>query len=251
MNNIFNVRVRKLIKADLLEYVKYILIFLGLGFAVPVTLSLLFGRSGMIGFAVGGFVIDISDFGTINVEGVFNFFSFAAFVLFLFVSGIVTGAELPSHVRWGGSRSEYVISTVASTVIISAAFAPFLLILNMILNLVFSSESIFYNFFHIGGGDIPTLIVQFLMYISLFLLGYCIPLIWQRVGWLITIVLIVALVLTLGFLGINFVVGFETLNVTTNGDYLFEIGWTLSGGISAIIGMIMIAVLGVSTYLFE
>ena len=251
MSNILNVRVRKLIKDDLLEYGKYLLGFFVLGFGVPLILSLLFGTRGNILFI--GFQdvnIDIGDFGRINVEGLFNFFSFAFFVFFMFIGGIIVGAELPSHVRCGGARGEYFIATIITAVIVSLAYAPVLLLLNMVINLFVSSNSAYYNILHIGNGELSTLLEQFIMYVAIFLLGYCIPLIWQRVGWLITVSMIVIFVLISGILGWNFAIGFNVFNIVENDDFL-GITWDFSYGFFGIVGLLMIAVLGSGVYLLS
>ena len=252
MSNILNVRVRKLIKQDLFEYGKYILFFLGIGLAVPVILTLIFGRgesgSTSIFIGIGGINIYTDDFGVINV---FNFFSFAFFTFFMFIGGIVAGAELPSHVRWGGSRKEYFVSTVISSVIVCLAFAPFLLLLNAIVNLFAPSGSAFYNLFYIGGGDIPILLKQFLSYVAIFLFGYCIPLFWQRFGWYIGVAVILAFIFLSGFLSFNFAVGFGIFDLVSE-DYFYGIEWDFTSGFSVIFGImlsLMIVVFGTVLYL--
>jgi len=253
MNNILNERVTKLIKADLLEYGKYLLFFLVLGFAIPVLLNMIFGTSVII-IGVGSVNIEIDNFGTINIEGLLNFVSFAFFTFFMFIGGIITGAYLPTYVRWGVARKEYFTGTIVAAVIVSLAFAPVVLLLNTIINLLVSSGSSLYNFFHIGGGEIPVLIGQFLAYVALFLLGYCIPLVWQRFGWhvgMAFIFLLVAFIIISGLYGLNTIVGFNVFNLTTTSDYLFELEWSFTEafGYFGIMGITMIVVLGISAFL--
>jgi len=259
MNNIFNVRVMKLIKKELLEYGKYLFCFLGFAIIVPVVLNRLFGTSGQILFANfgnGELNFNIGDIGNISIEGVFSFVSFAFFTFFMFIGGITVGAELPQSIRWGIARKEYFTATIVSAAIVSLAFAPLMLLLNSIINLLVASGSAFYNSFHIGDGNTSILVMQFLAYIVLFLLGYCIPLTWQRFGWQIGLAFIfalVALIFIFGFLGLNtIIIGFSTFDIMTTDDYLFLFQWDFVNGtfgISGIIGLITIVVLGTGAFM--
>jgi len=248
MNNIFNSRVKRLIKADLLEYVKYLFGFFGLAVVIPIVLNLLFGTSGEIGIGIGNLNINIADFGRINIGGIFNFISFGFFVFVMFIAGITAGSELPQHIRVGIARKEYFIATIVSAVIVSLLIAPFVLLLNIIVNSLITPGSLFYNTFHIGGGEISILTMQFLMYTSLFLLGYCGAIICQRVGWLIGVAIIVAVFIILGFLGWNIAIGFNMFNLTI-GDHWFEIETSSDNGFFSIMGILTTAVLGIGTYM--
>jgi len=256
MNNILNERVRRIVREDLLEYGKYILFFLVLGFVIPFLLSQIFGtRIVVMDFVDGAFNIDLGDFGSVNIDGVFNFVSFGIFSVFMFIAGITGGVELPQNVRWGVARNDYFTATVISAIIVSLIFAPVMLLFNTIINLFVSSGSVFYNFFQIGGGEFPVLVFHFFTYVALFLVGYYIPLVWQRFGWYIWLAFIILLVLLIpisGILGLNIVIGFNVFEVTTTDDYLFLISWDFTDGFSGIfvlLGLIAITVLGVGAYL--
>ena len=244
MNNIFNTRVKRLITDDLLEYGKHLLWFLGFVIGILMILNIFVGINVVM-------IRNIRDFLDINVgvtligTGIFSFVS-SGFLVFMFISGIVTGYELPQHVRQGIARGEYFIGVTIAAIIVSLLIAPLILLVNMIFNLFVTIEGVFYHLFQMGGGEISLLIAQFLMYIALFLLGFCIAIIWQRVGWQLGVAFIVLLLMISSFLGWNIVNGFNVFNVTFD-NYLFEIEWAFSTGF--FIGVIMIAILGIIAYM--
>jgi len=247
MNNILNVRVKRLIKDDLLEYGKHLLGFLGfivLSILINFILQLFFG-SGEIVINIGDVHIDLGNPENFNLVGLFNMISFGAFVIIMFISGAVVGYELPHYVRMGIARTEYFIATTIAATIVSFLIAPFTLLLNGMINFIVGSNSIFYNGLHMGSGDLLTLGVQFLMYVAVFFLGLLIVAIYQRIGWQIATGLIVAL-FAIG-IGWNFSRLLSVFNVVT-GEYWFEFSWAFRNGYLGLIAVMMIVVFGFSGY---
>jgi len=201
MTNIFNPRIQKLIKKDLLEYVKYVLGFIGLalvfGIGLPLLLNIFFGFS--TGFNIDTEEINVS----ISFAGMSAFITSGFFAISLFAAGIQSGYELPQHVRKGIARKEYFATTVISAIIAILSIAPIMLLLNMMINLFVRSESAFYNLFRIGGGNIIGILFHLLIYTTLFILGYFIAIYWQRVGGVIAVATFIAIIITMIVVGWN------------------------------------------------
>lgn len=241
MNNLLNTRVKKLIKGDLLAFGGS---FLGV---------LVFGiTSSLFNFWLDGPFI--GPFTSLMIGSIFSFHFFA---LCMALTGITIGYELPQYIRRGVARKEYFIARGLVVAIESLLFAPIMLILNVITNLLVSSESLFYNVFHIGNGHISTLIMHFLIYITLFLAGFLISIFWQRSGWKFSLLVIIPLVLVSNALISNFL--FLTLsNSYTYIRFSLEDGFSSSININPLIsnGLInmiligLIALLGIGIYSF-
>lgn len=249
MNNIFNVRVRRLIKDDLIEYGQHLLGFIGF-----VALMLLFQFVLYLFFGIGNFFelnININgrdfDLGGPEHSGILRIISFGGLAIAMFILGIVGGAELPSYVRKGVARKEYFTATTTSAIIFSLLVAPVLLGVNAVMSLIIGTSHLFYNALFIGDGDIAVLIIQFLIYIGLFLTGYSIAMIWQRVGWLIGLISGFLIFIIAGFFGWNFGRLFNIIDFIT-GDERAEISWIASNGIAAFAVIGLIAVFGIAAY---
>lgn len=183
-----NDRLSKLIKQSLTDYGIYVLWAIGCIFA-----------SRIIGLIVR-MVFNWGD------DAFIQFFNIAgAYVIIMFICGIVAGAEIPAGVRQGISRVESFISESISAVIVSLLAGPSLLILNMIFQILPGSSMVasYWSF--------STLVVQFFMYVAAFFVGMFIAILWQRIGWLPTVILIVITVLVTGWIGFNI----ATINITT------------------------------------
>jgi len=239
MNNSLNSRITRLIKDDLLDYGKHLLGFLGVLIA---SLVINIGLNRGIGAIPEVLTIDLGNFGEFAIDfgefamaGIFNTLSFGFFIIIMFISGIVIGYELPQHVRRGVARKEYFIATTIAAVIVSLLIIPLLLLMNMIFNIFANSGSTF-----LDDGRISMLVMQFLMYIVLFLFGYCIAIIWQRVGWQLGIVTTVVLLSILSFLGWQTGIIFTL----TADDYYYWLRWSFSN--IFLVGMTM--ALAIATY---
>ena len=252
MTNIFNTRVQKLIKDDLLEYGKQLLCFIGLGLlfglGIPLLINLFFG------IQTGVLDIQIEDLDVgLNFAVIFSFITAGFFAVTIFTAGIVAGYELPQHVRKGIARKEYFISTVTAGIIVILAIFPSLLFLNMAVNLFSGSENIFYNLFNMGWGNIANLISHLLMYMTLFSLGYFVAVYWQRVGWLIALASIIGTLIVLGFLGWNIptIPDAPFIGFSFHSEYGFSIEgfvFNFSNNSFVISTITMIGILSASTY---
>lgn len=249
MHNILNARVRRLIKDDLLEYGKHLLGFLGflIGFVIIVILL-----NGGIPNHFEGLTINIGDSIEFTTDDIgFSFPSFVVFIITMFIAGITAGYELPQSVRAGIARKEYFFATTVAALIVSLLIAPIMLTLNMVVNLFTTSGSLFYNVIYIGGGELSTLIKQFLVYIALFLFGFCFRVIWQRVKWrigiIITSIFFSIFYGILGFIGWKIGSWLNIFTVTT-GDAWFEISWSFSSGLLIGLAMVIIVISGIGTY---
>jgi len=247
MNNIFNVRVRRLLKNDLLEYAKHF----GWFMIIVIGSSLL--NLAIKFFAGRGFNFDITFFGSdfdlreIDFSGIVNMISFGGIAIVMFIAGIVGGAELPSYVRLGASRKEYFAATTLGAIIISLVVAPAVLSLNAIINLLAGTENFLYNSLLIANGDIAVLAAQVLMYVALFLTGYSIAMIWQRVGWLFGLIAGFIIVIVTGLFGWGVGGFFNTFTIVIE-DYWFEVNWMLSSGFIAVMALVQIEIFGTLTY---
>ncbi|MCL1989405.1 MAG: hypothetical protein FWG67_00795 [Defluviitaleaceae bacterium] len=197
MTHIFNGRIKRLMKEELIRFGKHLLGFLGTMMLIAIIMNLLHDTD-TIHRWINNYLI--------NSEAVvdFRFFNFGFFIFFIFVSGIVTGYELPDYVRKGISRSDYFVAETLSAFIVSLLIAPIMLTLNVISHLIFPSDSLFYHAFQMGNGDPLILILQFLVYMALFFLGYLITTFWNRVGWVITIATAIGIFILLSFVSLNF-----------------------------------------------
>jgi len=254
MTNIFNTKVRRLLKDDLIEYAKHFV-----GFII---FMLIIGLINLMFHLFIGWDIYVPTLDSVNIEGIEldtdffrNFFtaiSFSVISVVMFICGTVSGAELPANVRKGIARIEYFTATITSGVIVAFLIAPLLLIINAINNLIFSSESIFYNAFLLGNSELPLLGAQFLMYIGLFLVGYSIALVWQKWGWIIGLAFGLAIgifVLGISIFNSNIggIIGFIVILADT--DYWGNTILHLPSGPLAITASILIAIFGAITYI--
>ena len=250
MNNILNSRVKRLIKDDLLEYGGYLLIFLGIGIVMAV-LNVLFGNFAMRIHS------SIADFISIMI----GLLSFGAATFIMAMMGITAGCELPQHVRAGVARKEYFIAMTVVAVIVGLSIAPLMLLVNVIINLFVDSEGLFYNAVHIGGGEILTLAMHFLIYFALFLACFFITVFWQRVGWKIALAIMIPFFMISNSIIINFV--FLNIFNSNSDNYEFYVYWNSQDGISSsmskffnitngllsVTTLVMIALLGIGTYI--
>ena len=235
MNNIFNVRVRRLIKEGLLDYGIHLAWFIGFAILIPLILHILFGMGGTIN-------IDLGNLGEINIERIFNFASFGIIVLIMFIAGIEAGYELPQYVRVGIARKEYFLATTTTAVIVSLLAAPMILLLTLISNLLVGSEILLYHPL-----EISILATQFLMYIALFLLGFCGTVLWQKVEWYIAVGITVAFFIITSFVGWNLAFVFNIFTFRSDDDFL-GIEIAISNGLLTAIAMTMIVIFGLATY---
>jgi len=248
MTNILNVRVRRLLKEDLLDYAKH---FAGFMAGIAVVLLIQYLVYLIIGFDFGitlaGRELDMRE---LNFSGFLGAISFAGITLVMFIAGIVTSAELPTYVRMGVARKEYFVATLVAAIIVSLLLAPTLLGLNVIINLFVDAELFLYDAFLAGGGDFFVLASQALVYIALFLAGYSIAIIWQKVGWFLGLCMGFIIAIGVGFLGWNVGRIFNILNIVIGDhDNWFEVNWVASNGILAITALGLIGMFGVLTYM--
>lgn len=186
----------KLIKQDLTEYGIFVLSSIGFIFA-----------SWMIELIVR-MVFDWGE-GTIFI-GLFHMGSFVAITIIMFICGIVAGAEIPAGVRKGISRIESFISESVSAVIVNLLIGPLLLILSMVFQILPGTSTVIVEW------SIGALVVLFFMYMAAFFVGMFIAILWQRIGWLLTVALIVITVPITGRIGL----GVTTTNVTTTAEHV-------------------------------
>jgi len=252
-----NVRIQRLVKSDLKDYSTFFLGFLGLVMGA-ILLNWIFRLFfGMGGFQmnVGNINIDIHT-GDVLLEGFFNMVSFSVVGFMMFVSGCVAGYELPQNVRRGVARGEYFISVVIAAVIVSLLAAPFVFVVSTISNFLVPSGSIFYGAFHVSGSGMVELAVQFLMYVAVFFMGFFIAMVWQRLGWLLGLIVTVGFLVVLGFLGfvssaiVTPFVFLDVFNVTRIGEYWFEFQWDVAAnGMFALLAIGMMVVFGIGARL--
>lgn len=249
MNKIFNVRVKRLIKDDLLDYGKELLGLIGF-LIVFVTIIILL--NGGLSTSSEVVTINIGDFFDFTTDYIgFGSLLFGFYVVTLFIAGIEAGSELPEHVRLGIARKESFFATTVAAVIVSLLIAPVMLTLNMITNVFTTSGSLFYNALYIGSGELSTLITQSLIYIALFLLGFCFRVTWQRVnlkiGIILTSIFFSIFYGIIGFIGWKIGSWFNIFTVTT-GDAWFEFSWSFSSHLHVIVAVVMILISGMGTY---
>jgi len=248
MNN----RILKLIKQDLAEWGQYVLGFIGFiiaGSVVSFLIGIFFSTDvNFMNFNSGPDGIDLS--------GIFHLISFGMFVIVMLIAGIVAGSEIAGSVRKGISRTESFISETISATLVSLLIAPFILLMNMLTNVLSGSSSTFYNTLNVDGG-LLTLGVQFLVYMAVFFIGFFIAAIWQKIGWLQTLSIIVFTLFATGALGMrttNIVID-EVISIVQDADenviveessILF--GQVAQNGMTAVVALVAIIVFGVSTY---
>jgi len=247
MNNILNVRVRRLLKDDLLSYTIHFAGFILVLFAIMLInniLYLFFGfGSPTVNINVNNRELDIN-----FLRSLITFISFGAISMVMFISGIVAGAELPANVRKGIARIEYFTATFLAGIIVSFLISPIFLGINAIINLFVSSEALFYNSLLIGDGSLPLLGAQFLIYIAVFLIGYSITMIWQRFGWIVGLAISFIILSTTGIIGFNIGRIFSIFELIVE-DYWLELSWQHSNGSLAIMGLSLAIVFGALTYI--
>jgi|GEM_PF-1883872 len=253
-----NVRIQRLVKHDLLAYGKFLLCFLGFivgAIAVNWILHLFFGV-GSFQVNIGSVDIDIQA-GDVLLEGFFNMITFSVIGFMMFVSGCVTGYELPQYVRRGIARGEYFIVAMITVAIVSLLIAPIVFVIGTISNFLVPTGSIFYGAFYISSSGLLELGVQFLLYIGFFLTGFFIATVWQRIGWIMGAILTVGILLLFGFLGflsMRFILPplyiFDVFNVARVGEYWFEFQWDMAAnGTLTMLALVMIMVFGIGTRL--
>lgn len=204
-----NDKLLKLIKQDLTEYGLHALGWVGFIFA-----------SWIIGLILG-VMFDLGE-GTTFV-GLFGLMSFGAVSLIMFICGIVAGAEIPAGVRRGLSRFDSFTSESVSAVIVNLLIGPFLLILNMIIGILPGASPMITEL------NFATLVVPFFVYMASFFIGMFIALLWQRIGWLPTIILIVMTVLITGWAGFNSAAIQDTVTVSDIEVNLENLGYIIEG----------------------
>lgn len=127
--------------------------------------------------------------------GLFNVitFGFVSFVMGL--SGIVAGSEVPGAVRQGISRMESFVSKMSAAVITSLLVGPSMILLNFILIILPGNAVMAY-------WSIAILGIHFLLYMAAFCVGFFIAILWQRIGWLPTLAIILVFIMLTGAFGI-------------------------------------------------
>ena len=132
-----------------------------------------------------------------NLFVIFNVVSVGIVAFYIGVAGIVAGSEVPAGVRQGISRLESFVSKFSAAILVALVAGPLLIILNLILQVLpgVSTDSLNWN--------IASLMAQFLMYVAFFSVGFFISILWQRIGWLPTVIIIVVTVILTGFLGLT------------------------------------------------
>jgi len=113
-----------------------------------------------------------------------NLLTFGFMTFMMLLHGIIVGSKIPSKVRKGTSRVENFISVAISIAIIGILIYPLLMVLNMILNMITGVP------LNISNWNINTLLVQMLTYIAVFYVGMFIALLWQKVGWILALIII-------------------------------------------------------------
>ena len=108
----------------------------------------------------------------------------------IFVRGIVAGSYLPTHVRQGISRNDYYLASVLSSSIISIFVIILYLALNLFAKSFLSPQNWFYyafDIFHMNP------IVYLAGFVALYMVGYMIAMVCQKLGLVWSILLGVAL----------------------------------------------------------
>jgi len=172
MDNILNERVRQLIKEILLDYAKVFGVFLAISLLSILILIFL---------------------PTSTTEITIGIISFGAFIIVMFIAGIVSGAELPAHIRTGIARNEYFKANLISAIIISVILMPISFILDFVLR---DFRNVLYNSI---SDNLLGFTMHILLLILFYLIGYFIAMIFLHFGWFIGVIVIVS---TLAITGI-------------------------------------------------
>jgi len=162
------------------------------------------GRSFLWGFVfiIGGWAFSMIFrliFGwedSANFFMLFNIITVGVFVFVMWIAGIVAGSEVPGNVRKGISRMESFVSKMISAIIFTVLIGPFMMLFNFVLTVLPGGTVM-------ADWSVVALGMHFLMYMAAFCVGFFIAILWQRIGWLPTLILIVATVILTGFLGIR------------------------------------------------
>lgn len=115
---------------------------------------------------------------------IFSSASIGVFTLLMFIAGIVDGSETGASVRQGISRREHFLSVSTSAIIISIIVIPALFLLHMILSIFDNSAHEFIL------PQFSGIITQILIYMASYFIGMFISLLWQKIGWVLTLVLL-------------------------------------------------------------
>lgn len=237
MTHLFNPRVRQLIKENLKDYGKGLLVFLGTVIASIV---------------VNLVLPDVFNQSTFEV---FNFITVGFVVISMLGVGINAGCELPQHVRIGVARKEYFIATTTAAVIVSLLVGPFLIFFNVMGSLfIFGNLSVWQN------SELLTLVVQFLVYLALFLFGFCVTVLFQSIGWISSTVVTIGFLIITNALVRSLISWFDLVTVV-NDDNLIGFGWSISDGlywsgiewsnpnlVLSVVAIAVIVLFGISTY---
>ena len=129
--------------------------------------------------------------------GIFNLITTGIVTFIMWIAGIVSGAEVPEGVRSGISRMESFVSKATAAVVVAFLAGPLLFLLNLILSVLPGTLTVYLPF------SIDGLAINFLAYIAAFCIGFFIAILWQRIGWLPTLILIFATVIITGWLGLR------------------------------------------------
>jgi len=208
IENILNSRVKRQIKDVLVDYAKYLGGFFVVSLIVITLLRVVLSMIN-IGAALEAADLDNIEYTVSEIinflddVNIFNLLNLFGLTLVMFISGIITGSELPAYVRKGVARNEYFKGTLIGAIIVSIALIPFSLIANQLVNLIAGSENAIHNAYHLGNGDLLITVMYIPFIIAFHLAGYFIAMIYQRFGWLIGVIITVFALLVTGIISWN------------------------------------------------
>ena len=133
---------------------------------------------------------------TTNFFMLFNIIMVRVFVFVMWITGIVAGSEVPGNVRKGIPRMESFISKMIGTIIFTVLIGPFMMLFNFILTVLPGGTVM-------ADWGIGALVTHFLSYMAAFCVGFFIAILWQRIGWLPTLILIFGTVFLTGIIGFS------------------------------------------------
>jgi len=186
MDNILNVRVKQLIKEVLVDYAKVFCML----FSIALFASLI-----LIGFLT--IVVHASVYDTIGTNVVIEIIGFAGFIFVMFISGIVSGAELPMYVRLGIARNEYFKANLIGAIIVSIILMPIPFLADWLLSLVVSSRNVIA---HSISDNLLGFAMHVLLLILFYLTGHFIAVVFQRFGWFVGVIVIILILTTSGMI---------------------------------------------------
>ena len=178
MNNTLNPRIKRLIKESLLDYAKVLGVFFSIGLIIGLILLALLT---MAFITDEPFAVDIS----------FIMIGLSSLVVTMFIAGVVTGAELPMHVRQGVARNEYFKATFIAAVMVSTLLLPVNWLIRVIADGVNVTDSLRSDYLLI-------LVIYALIFMTAYLLGHFIAMVYQRFGWMIGVCVTILILMVLG-----------------------------------------------------